>query len=197
YVEGMTVGDLISEMERNADFEHLSGLSANLMLQGLRVPLPGEGSTIGEPAAMYHISGQQIDASTLAVGQSLTLKLPEPLDWLTLGTEGGTALPYTLADEEVEALGALQQTALQPSILELAPNPLFDIQQRKFTLSTHITLQLPTALALANGTNELQDTLDPSIWTFPSNLMALLNGPDALAPEVALMKQVQETKTRA
>lgn len=197
FVERMTVGELITEMENNADFEHLSGLSANLMLQGLRVPLPGEGSTIGEPAAMYHVSGQQIDASTLTVGQSLTLKLPEPLDWLTLGTEGDKVLPYTLTEEDVEALGALQRTALQPKILELAPSPLLDVQQRKFTLSTHITLQLPTALALANGKNELQDTLDPSIWMFPSNLLALLNGRDATAPKVALMKQVQETKTRA
>src|SRR5690606_9989000 len=148
-----------------------------------------EGSTIGEPAAMYHVSGQQIDASTLTVGQSLTLKLPEPLDWLTLGTEGDKVLPYTLTEEDVEALGALQRTALQPKILELAPSPLLDVQQRKFTLSTHITLQLPTALALANGKNELQDTLDPSIWMFPSNLLALLNGRDATAPKVALMKQ--------
>src|SRR3546814_8101625 len=32
---------------------------------------------------------------------------------------------------------------------------------------------------------------------FPSNLLALLNGRDAISPKVALLKQVQETKTRA
>jgi len=197
FAEAMTVGELIGEMEANADFEQLSGLSANLMLQGLRVPLPGEGSTIGEPEAMYKVSGQQIDASTLSVGQSLTLKLPEPLSWLALGTEGDTELPYTLLEEDLEALGALQRAPLQPNILDLAANPLFEVQPRKFTLSTYTTLQLPVALALANGSNELQDTLDPAIWVFPSNLLALLNGYDALAPKVALLKQVQETKTRA
>ncbi len=196
FAEGMTVRELIDAMAENGDFEQLSGLSANIMLQGLRVPLPGEGSTIGIPEAMYKVSGQQIDASQLTLDQSLTLKLPEPLEWLGLGAEDGIELPYTLYQEDIDALSDIQGAYLQPAIIDLVPNALFDIQARRFTLPANITWQLPVALTLANGTNELQDTIDPSIWMFQTSLQALLNGYDAIAPKVALRKQVQETKTK-
>ena len=65
-----------------------------------------------------------------------------------------------------------------------------------FTLPSNITWQAPAAITLANGTNELQDSVDPSIWMFQQSLQALLNGYDAIAPKVALLKQVQETKTK-
>ena len=196
FVDGMTVRELIAAMEENGDFEQLSGLSANIMLQGLRVPQPEEGSAIGKPEAMYKVSGQQIDASTLTLEQSLTLKLPKSLPWLGLGVANGTELPYTLLDTDILAINALQGAPLDPVIIDLTANPLFDIQPRKFTLPSNITWQLPAALTLANGTNDLQDTVDPSIWIFQASLQALLNGYDAIAPKVALLKQVQETKTK-
>jgi len=197
FVDSITVADLIAAMEENNDFEQLSGLSANIMLQGLRVPLPGENSTIGEPEAMYKVSGQQIDASSLAVDQTLSLKLETALDWLNLGDPGGTELPFTLLQEDIDALSALQGSPLKPAIINLEASPLFDIQPRKFTLPANITWQMPAALALVNGTNELQDMVDPSIWMFQDSLQSLLNGYDAIAPKVALLKQVQETKTKS
>ena len=197
FAESMTVDKLIAAMEENHDFEHLSGLSANIMLQGLRVPLPEENSEIGEPRAMYEISGQQIDASALVLDQKLTLKLAESLDWLSLGAKGGTELPFTLLQPDIDALAGLAGAPLKPVILELAPSPLYDVQPRKFTLPNNITWQSPAALMLVNGANVLQDTIDPSIWGFPDDLGALLNGYDAIAPKVQLLKQVQETQTKA
>ncbi|MGN6396191.1 MAG: LysM peptidoglycan-binding domain-containing protein [Mucilaginibacter sp.] len=196
FAESMTVADLIAAMDENNDFEQLSGLSANIMLQGLRVPVPEENSEIGEPKAMYEISGQQIDASALAIGQQLTLKLETSLDWLGLGAKDGTELPFTLLQEDIDALAGLADASLKPDILELAANPLFDVQPRKFSLPNNITWQSPAPLTLANGANGLQDTIDPSIWAFPDDLNALLNGYDAIAPKVQLLKQVQETKTK-
>lgn len=196
FAESMTVAKLIAAMEENHDFEHLSGLSANIMLQGLRVPLPEKNSAIGEPKAMYEISGQQIDGSTLTLDQSLNLKLENSLDWLSLGAKGGTVLPFPLLQPDIDALAGLANAPLKPVILELAPSPLYEVQPRKFTLPNNITWQSPAALTLVNGDNTLQDTIDPSIWMFPDDLGALLNGYDAIAPKVQLLKQVQETQTK-
>ncbi|HVW98212.1 MAG TPA: LysM peptidoglycan-binding domain-containing protein [Mucilaginibacter sp.] len=194
YAETITVADLIAAMEANHDFEQLSGLSANIMLQGLRVPLPEEDSKIGEPEAMYRVSGQEIDGSALAADQKLTLKIPAALDWLKLG-EDGTRIDFTLQTEDIAALSALQDALLKPELMELAASPLFEVQARKFTLPNNITWQLPVAMTLMNGPNTFQDTVDPSIWMFKNDLQALLNGYDAVVPKVRLLKQVQETKT--
>lgn len=192
YAARITVAELLAAMEANFDFEQLSGLSANIMLQGLRVPIPVENSGIGEPAALYEVSGQQIDASVLSAGQELTLKLPESLDWLHLGTAGGTELPFLLEPEDIAALGLLQRTRLEPVLLELKAADLYEIQPRKFTLPGYISWQLPVTRTLAAAHNEMFNDLDPGIWTFPDGLTALLTGYDAIAPKVRLMKQVQE-----
>ncbi|WP_295793753.1 LysM domain-containing protein [Mucilaginibacter sp.] len=196
FVEKITVADLIKAMEENHDFEHLSGLSANMMLQGLRVPLPEKDSAIGKPEAMYKISGQEIDASKLVDGDELILKLPESLPWLNLGTPGGTELPFTLLGVDIGALQDLQKAKLKPVIVELKASDLFRVQPRKFSLPSNITWALPVPMTLMNGDNLLQDNIDPSIWMFKNSLQALLSGYDAIAPKVSLLKQVQETKTR-
>gem|GEM_PF-1507749 len=196
FVGKMTVADLLKAMDENHDFEQLSGLSANIMLQGLRVPLPGEDSGIGEPEAMYKISGQQIDASGLAPEEALTLKIEESLPWLNLGTKGGTELKFTLGQVDIDALQALQNAPLAPVITELVATDLFKVQPRKFSLPSNITWQLPVSMTLVNGSNLLQDNIDPSIWMFKNSLEALLNGYDAIAPKVRLLKQVQETKVK-
>ncbi len=195
FAEKMTVAELITAMEANNDFEQLSGLSANIMLQGLRVPLPAENSTIGEPKAMYQVSGQEIDATAFVGGETLKLKLDVALDWLNLGTPGGTELPFELLQEDITALHALQQASLKPVILELKANDLYEVQPRKFTLPSNITWQLPEVKTWAEGGSSLLDEIDPSIWMFQNDLNALLNGYDAVAPKVQLLKQVQETAT--
>ncbi len=197
HAERITVSELLAAMEANFDFEQLSGLSANIMLQGLRVPVPVENSGIGEPAALYEVSGQQIDASGLSAGQELILKLPESLEWLHLGTEGGTDLPFVMEPEDIAALGLLQRTHLEPVLLELKAAELYEVQARKFTLPSYISWQLPVTRTLAAAHNEMFSDLDPGIWTFPGGLTALLTGYDAIAPRVRLMKQVQENVVSA
>jgi LysM repeat protein len=196
FVEALTVAKLMEAMDSNHDFEHLSGLSANIMLQGLRVPLPAKNSAIGKPEAMYKVSGQEIDASVLVAGDDLTIKLAEPLSWLGLGEPGGIKLPFTLLPDDYTALQGLQKAELLPVLTELTAAGLYQVQARKFTLPANITWQAPVAIQLANGDNLLGDTVDPSIWQFKNSLEALLAGYAALAPKVRLLKQVQETTTK-
>lgn len=197
FVEKILVKDLITAMEEHYDFENMSGLSSNIMLQGLRVPLPEADSKIGKPEALYVVTGQAIDAASLKVGDELTLQLENSLPWLNLGTTGGTSLAFTIESEDINGMQSLAGVTLTPLILELRALGLFDIQPRKFTLPSYIDWQAPQAIRLVNGPNDLQDTIDPTIWAFKNNLQSLISGGRALQPKVELLRQVQETINRA
>ncbi len=197
FAESMTVADLIAAMDAHYDFEQLSGLSANIMLQGLRVPLPGSNNEVGKPEALYKVSGQEVDASAFVAGNALTLKPDASTSWLNFGTVDGTTLPYVFTAEDITALQSLQNSKLKPYLIELKASDLYAIQPRKFTLPSYVMWQIPQALTLVNGDNRLQETVDPSIWAFKDSLQAMLNGYDVVTPKVRLLKQVQVTKISA
>ncbi len=196
FAEKMTVQKMIATMENHHCFEHLSGLSANMMLQGLRVPLPEKESGIGKPAALYKVTGQEIDGSAIQPGQELDLMVESALDWLHLGTTG-TNLAFTFLKDDVDAIQKLEKSKLSPSLLELKPLALCDVQHRRYPLPVHIDWQLPESVLLFNGNNRLAATNDPAIWDFRNNLQSLISGKSAIAPKVRLLKEVQETLSRA
>lgn len=195
FAEKMKVADLIKAMEEQHDFEHMAGLSSNIMLQGLRVPLPEADSQIGKPEAMYVVTGQEIEASTLQVDNELILQLPAALSWLNLGTKGGTSLPFKLIQEDITALTDMAGTQLTPHLQELKALDLYEIQARKYTLPVKIDWQVPQTIVLSNGNSAAASIADPSIWMFKNNLQALISGSKPVTPKVKLLRQVQETLT--
>lgn len=192
FVEEMLVKDLLKAMQDNHDFEHMAGLSANIMLQGLRVPLPAPDSKIGKPEALYVVTGQEI-AAMPQVGEELSLALETALTWLHLGTPGGTSVPFVIEPQDVTDLQSLAGTTLTPRLLKLQALDLFNIQAKRYTLPSYVEWTTPQAIQLANGSNYLQQTIDPSIWAFKNNLQSLITGLNAIKPKVALLRQVQET----
>lgn len=192
FVEEMVVKDLIKAMQDKHDFEHMAGLSANIMLQGLRVPLPEPDSKIGKPEALYIVTGQEI-AAMPQVGEELSLAIEASLPWLNLGTVGGISVPFVIEPQDINDLQTLAGTALTPRLLKLQALDLFNIQPKKYTLPSHVEWTSPQAIQLANGSNYLQASIDPSIWAFKNNLQSLISGANAIKPKVALLRQVQET----
>lgn len=192
FVEEMLVKDLIKAMQDKHDFEHMAGLSANIMLQGLRVPLPEPDSKLGKPEALYVVTGQEI-AAVPQVGEELSLAIEGTLPWLNLGGPGGTSVPFIITPQDITDLESLAGTTLTPRLLKLQALDLFNIQPKKYTLPSHVEWTSPQAIRLMNGSNHLQQSIDPSIWAFKNNLQSLISGPNAIKPKVALLRQVQET----
>lgn len=194
FVEEMLVKDLIKAMQDNHDFEHMAGLSANIMLQGLRVPLPEPDSKIGKPEALYVVTGQEI-AAMPQVGEELSLALEASLPWLNLGEAGGISVPFVIEPQDITDLQSLAGTTLTPRLLKLQALDLFNIQPKKYTLPSQVEWTAPQVIKLVNGSNYLQQSIDPSIWAFKNNLQSLISGANAIKPKVALLRQVQETAT--
>ncbi|MGB8192127.1 MAG: LysM domain-containing protein, partial [Chitinophagaceae bacterium] len=176
FVESIVIKDLIKAMDEKFDFEHMAGLSANMMLQGLRVPVPEADSKIGKPEALYVVTGQEIDAAALQTDEALSLELETALPWLNLGTAGGTSVPFTLVQEDIDTMQSLAATTLTPQIVSLHAIDLYEIQAKKYTLPSHIEWQSSQAITLVNGSNHFAQTIDPSIWAFKNNLRSLISG---------------------
>jgi LysM repeat protein len=140
-VEKMNVGTLLEKMDENNRFDHLAGLAARVLLQGLR-PLSPVGSMYeGKPAALYQLSLQEFDASALAPGNEITLSITggQPLEWLKLGTDGDrTSVGMTLTEKQVDWIESLAKTPLDPTVHSLVKLDLYDIKPKTFALSNQI-----------------------------------------------------------
>ncbi|MBC7967704.1 MAG: LysM peptidoglycan-binding domain-containing protein, partial [Fuerstia sp.] len=191
YAQSQNVGELVEALQENGSFGNLSGLAARVLLQGLRPPSPKESPQGGEPAPLYELTGQQFDATGLEFESTITLSVPEPISrWFQLGD--GHSLEYAVTQETAAALKALQAARFAPPV-SFEPAELLRIEPRRFTLPTSVLWHTPTAIEAANpGINAPPETIEPQLWQFPSELLQVITGPQALQPKVELWTQRQE-----
>ena len=174
------VGKLAEALQANGSFNNLSGLAARVLLQGLRPPSPKESSQAGNPAPLYQLTGQQFDGTGLVVDSTITLTVSaETSEWFQLGADGDS-LTYTVTAETAEVLAALKTAPFGPAV-RFEQAKLLRIEPRRFTLPTSVQWHSPVA-----------ETGEPRLWQFPSQLVQLITGPQALQPKVELWTQWQE-----
>ncbi|HEX3249359.1 MAG TPA: LysM peptidoglycan-binding domain-containing protein [Pyrinomonadaceae bacterium] len=192
FAQQMNIGELANSLQANESFNNLSGLAARVLLQGLRPPSPKESPQAGNPAPLYELTGQQFDGSDLVSRSTITLTVPEDVStWFKLGD--GNSLTYTLSDATAEALAKLKLAPFGPAVT-FEPAKLLRIEPRRFTLPTGILWHTPVAVAMTNRNDERPaDTIEPYLWQFPSELMEVIIGPQALQPKVELWTQRQES----
>ena len=204
-IERMTVAEIIEQLQQTHRFQNLSGMAARVYLSGLRPPAPPAepGDPLGEPTPLYGLSGQQFDASDLAIDTSIQLFLTseDPLPWLSFGPGFGPT-PATSRTEEDNSIHfsfteSIRDYAkgLQSAASSFDPGSsfetfeLFDLQQRRVTLRNPITWNRPDPL----GTND--DPIDPGIWVFPPELVTLINEPAAMDAKFQLVREVAGDET--
>lgn len=192
FAQTINVGELANSLQANGSFNNLSGLAARVLLQGMRPPSPKDGPLAGTPASLYTLTGQQFDGSNLVAGSTVTLTVPpEVRSWFQLG--GGNTLTYRLTDEAARALSDLKTAAFGPPVT-FEPAKLLRIEPRRFTLPTGILWQTPTTVLMTNRDGARPaETIEPHLWQFPSELMEVITGPQALQPQVQLWTQRQES----
>jgi LysM repeat protein len=177
---------LVFRLEENQSFNNLSGLAARVLLQGLRPPSPEDGPRAGETAPLYELTGQQFDGSDLVAGSTITLTVPdEATSWFNLG-DSGDSLTYTITQSNADTLTALQNAPFGP-VAKFEAAELLRIEPRRFTLATSTLWHTPTI------NRESQSLTEPYLWAFPSELMEVITGPQALQPKVQLWTQRQES----
>ena len=187
------IGHLVFELQHNGSFNQLSGLAARVLLQGLRPPAPADSPQAGTTAPLYELTGQQFDASGLADGDTITLTAPEAdRSWFRLGLGVDNSLTYPITARTAEMLASLQSAAFGP-VAKFERVKLLRIEPRRFTLATSTVWHTPDTQATANlGMQLSAGTVEPRLWQFPSELMEIITGPQALQPKVELWKQRQE-----
>jgi LysM repeat protein len=191
FAEQENIGRLVEQLQANKSFNNLSGLAARVLLQGLRPPSPKDGPLGGTPAALYELTGQQFDGSNLVAESTITLSVSDAVKtWFQLGT--GNSLTYTMTDVAARALLDLKSAPFGPPVtFETAK--LLRVEPRRFTLPTAVLWQTPVTFETANrGSERLPDTVEPHLWQFPSELMDIITGQQALQPKVNLWTQLQE-----
>jgi LysM repeat protein len=191
YAQQENIGRLVEALQANQSFNNLSGLAARVLLQGLRPPSPADSPQAGNPAPLYELTGQQFDGSDLVADSTVSLTVPEAASrWFELG--GGTSLTYTVTAAAADSLARLKTAPFGPPVtFETAK--LLRIEPRRFTLPTAILWHTPVALVTANrGSERLPETVEPHLWQFPSELMDVITGQQALQPKVNLWTQLQE-----
>ncbi|HTF06135.1 MAG TPA: LysM peptidoglycan-binding domain-containing protein, partial [Bacteroidia bacterium] len=182
-VESMNAGELLDIMQEQFVFDHLAGLSARVLLQGLRPPSPPDSIYAGEPAAFYALSLQQFDASALEEGTNISIGITGgvALDWLKI--DGGTSLTMPVTADVLTLLSGLESAAFQPEITGPSVLQLAALRPRNFTLATQIEWR---------KTESSLNVSDPSIWPLSSELVALLQSGRKPLPTLSLFTQVQE-----
>jgi LysM repeat protein len=192
FAQQMNVGELAQALQANESFNNLSGLAARVLLQGLRPPSPKDSPQAGNPAALYELTGQQFDGSDLVEGSTITLTVSEAVSkWFQLG--GGESLTYTLTEAAAKGLADLKTASFGPAVT-FTPAKLLRVEPRRFTLPTGILWHTPVTVLMANRNRELPaETIEPRLWQFPSELMEVITGPQALQPKVELWTQRQES----
>ena len=186
------VAKLVEDLRINGSFENLSGLAARVLLQGLRPPSPKDSPLAGTPAPLYELTGQQFDGSALVANSTITLTVPEEMrEWFQLGVDGDS-LTYTITTETALMLQALKTAPFGPAVT-FEPAKLLRVEPRRFTLPTSVLWQTPTTVVPINrGGGKAPETIEPTLWQFPSELMELITGPQALQPKMQLWTQRQE-----
>src|SRR6185503_6466467 len=191
FAQQENIGRLVEALQANQSFNNLSGLAARVLLQGLRPPSPKESPQAGNPAPLYELTGQQFDGSSLVTDSTITLTVADAVSrWFQLG--GGTRLTYTVTTAAVDTLARLKTTPFGPPVtFETAK--LLRVEPRRFTLPTAVLWHTPVELLTANrGSERLSETVEPHLWQFPSELMDVITGQQALQPKVNLWTQLQE-----
>lgn len=192
FAEQENVGKLVAALQANGSFNNLSGLAARVLLQGLRPPSPKEGPQAGTPAPLYELTGQQFDGSGLVADSEITLTVSEETSkWFQLGPDGDS-LTYKFSNESAEALAELGTAPFGPAV-EFERAKLLRVEPRRFTLATSVLWHTPEVFSSANRGSELPaDTVEPHLWQFPSELIQVITGPQALQPKCKLWVQRQE-----
>lgn len=192
FAQQMNVGALANALQANDSFNNLSGLAARVLLQGLRPPSPKDSPQAGNPAALYELTGQQFDGTDLVDGSTITLSVDEEVSrWFQLGD--GDSLTYTLTEATAKGLADLKTASFGPSV-KFTPAKLLRIEPRRFTLPTGILWHTPVTVLMANrDAVRPAETIEPHLWQFPSELMQVITGPQALQPRVQLWTQRQES----
>ncbi len=191
YAQQENIARLVEALQANQSFNNLSGLAARVLLQGLRPPSPADSPQAGNPAPLYELTGQQFDGSNLVTDSTVTLTVADEVSrWFQLG--GGTSLTYVVTTAAADSLSRLKTAPFGPPVtFETAK--LLRVEPRRFTLPTAVQWHTPVELLTANrGSERLPETVEPHLWQFPSELMDVITGPQALQPKVNLWTQLQE-----
>lgn len=192
YTQQQNVATLVEGLQSNGSFRNLSGLAARVLLQGLRPPSPKDGPFEGEPAPLYTLTGQQIDGSDLVEDSTITLSVDEETaEWYQLGASG-TELTYSIDAATADALTKLKTAPFGPPVT-FEPAKLVRVEPRRFTLPTGRLWNTPTAVGMANVNGAApEETVEPYLWQFPSELQQIITGPQPLQPKVELFTQRQD-----
>lgn len=186
-----TVFKLATRLLENGSFTNLSGLAARVLLQGLRPPSPPDSPQAGATAPLYELTGQQFDGTGLGAGSTITLTAPAAINpWFNLGSNN--SVTYTVTAQTASMLTRLTTAAFDP-IAKFEPAQLLNIEPRRFTLANSTLWHTPKLVTSANrGTEQVGAAIEPQLWQFPSELMEVITGPQALQPKVDLWTQRQE-----
>jgi len=191
YAQQENVAKLASRLAHDGKFNELSGLAARVLLQGLRPPSPPDSPQAGATAPLYELTGQQIDASDLTVGSRIRLRVPiDASSWFTL-RDDGEFLTYIVNAEAAAILDSLGTAPFGPEAKSQTVE-LLRIEPRRFTLPTSIIWHSPNPAVTTDPNCGLDKAIEPTLWKFPSELMDVITGPQALQPEVELWTQRQE-----
>ena len=181
--EAMTVAEILDQLNQAHRLQNLSGMAARVYLSGLRPPAPPATPTdpLGDPQPLYRLCGQQFDADGLVLGTPVTLGLTtgEAVDWLTFGPDFGpeppppadppvkTDITFAATQAIVDLVSGLQTAggAFNPQST-FTTFPLFDEQPRRVSLRNPIPWRRPDVAG---------EALDPGIWSFPPELVSLIN----------------------
>lgn len=191
FAQEENVEALVTTLQKKGSFNNLSGLAARVLLQGLRPPSPKDSPWAGTPTPLYTLTGQQFDGSDLVADSTITLTAQAGAgEWFKLGDDD--TLTYTFTAEGAAGLQALKTAPFGPPV-EFETTELLRIEPRRFTLPTAVLWQTPTIFTTANrGNTQAGETVEPNLWRFPSELMQIITGEQALQPKVGLWTQRHE-----
>ncbi|AWI25241.1 LysM peptidoglycan-binding domain-containing protein [Flavobacterium pallidum] len=186
FVDKINAGQLLDLMVEQKVFDNISGLSARVMLQGLRPLSPADSVFKGLPTAFYNLSLQQFDATGMSENSVIALRITDenPLEWLTL--DNGVNINFPVTIEVVKFITDLSTASFAPSLTGPSALPLARLRPKNFTLATQIAWDKPDA--------GQSDAVSPSIWPLSAELIQLLQSGKQPLPSLSLFVQVQETE---
>lgn len=203
-VPALDIESLMAALLAEGEWNTAAGMVSRFLLSGLRLPDPNDPefedltpAQLRDPKALakiptrplYALTGQQFEiAAAPPTNYAITLSKGSGAGWLQLGSEG-SSISYPLSEEERKLLSEIAATPVEPEVQTATRLALFQMLPTQTALRRQIDWQAAQPPLPAPGAG------NPSIWTFPEQLVeAVADGAKPLY-EMAVMANAFPGKT--